>query len=200
MLALHVATYNAEACALYHRHGFRLLRRHLQFYTFNAARAPLDTQTTYDAYLFAMPLVDMPHASAAAAGALWPPALQGALAAANDVAGWWRSLVQSCAGPRRDCAQDFIAEVERGEPQSALATASALPATADPHGAPTATSSQSLDGTQRAAQPRSPPGRSASAVTGAPTLTSPAQHGAHGLTAAERDLALYRRLFRRAQR
>jgi hypothetical protein len=59
ILALHVATYNSAACKLYQRLGFQRLRKHLKFYHLNGDRSPGPRgQTTFDGFLYALPLVD----------------------------------------------------------------------------------------------------------------------------------------------
>jgi hypothetical protein len=54
---LHVASYNAEACALYTSCNFSRLRKHLRFYSLNSDRSPIPNQITFDGYLYARPLV-----------------------------------------------------------------------------------------------------------------------------------------------
>lgn len=199
VLALHVATYNVEACALYQRHGFQMLRRHLQFYTFNPARAPVATQTTYDAYLFALPLVDTSDEARAAAGAAWGPTLEGAL---HGVHSLWHSLVHACAGPRLE-AEHAAAAMGPESSSGPAAVPQQPPAEPDPCCASednpcAAPRTQRFTGDESGSPHAWPPGGNNAETAPGPILAAP--QATESLTAAERDLALYRRLFRRPQR
>lgn len=65
-VVLHVAAYNAEACALYASCNFSRLRKHLRFYSLNSDRSPIPNQTIFDGYLYAQPLVDVTEPPVAA--------------------------------------------------------------------------------------------------------------------------------------
>jgi hypothetical protein len=96
---LHVATYNAAACALYEKLRFVCLRTHLDFYAFSPDRTPLPPQTRFDGFLYALPLVQSGEAAHTRAGAQQLPTLLWLSR------GWSAALAAvpfaRCAGPRR---------------------------------------------------------------------------------------------------
>ena len=106
-LVLHVATYNAAACAMYAGLDFVRLRTHLDFYTVSSARSPAPPRTQFDAYLLCLPLARTaaagPLARTAIAEQAQPlPTLQWLWSGWSGIASALPSA--SCMAPRQPCS------------------------------------------------------------------------------------------------